>query len=88
MKQTAARPRDIRSHFVVAASHDAVLQAVYKYQLLTSAQLEKACGYSPNSLARVQRLTKQLVDAKYLLSLPVPVVRGKAPLVYILARKD
>jgi len=32
-------------------------------------------------------LTKQLVDTEYLLSLPVPVVRGKAPLVYTLARK-
>jgi hypothetical protein len=87
MKQAAAQPRDTRDSFVVTASHDAVLQAVYKFQLLTSAQLVNACGYSPNSLARVQRLTKQLVDNEYLLWLPVPVVRGKAPLVYTLARK-
>src|SRR5207248_11209716 len=49
--------------------------------------LLRACGYSQNSLERVQRLTKQLVDNEYLLALPRPVVRGKAPLVYTLARK-
>lgn len=73
--------------FVVTASHDAVLQAVYKYQLLTCLQLVKALGYSPNSLERVQRLVKQLTDNEYLLSLARPVIRGKAPLVYTLARK-
>lgn len=87
MNKAPARPYAIPPSFVVTASHDAVLQAVYKYQLLTSAQIVKACNYSPNSLERVQRLTKQLVDRGYLLSFPVPVVRGKAPLVYTLARK-
>src|SRR5947208_11058150 len=87
MNQATAQPQGIRKPFVVTASHNGVLQAVYKYQLLTSAQLVRACGYSPNSLARVQRLTKQLGDTEYLLSLPVPVVRGKAPFVYTLARK-
>ena len=87
MNQAAAQPRGTGTSFVVTASHNGVLQAVYKYQLLTSVQLVRACGYSPNSLARIQRLTKQLVDTEYLLSLPVPVVRGKAPLVYTLARK-
>src|SRR6266571_4626436 len=73
--------------YVVTASHNAVLQAVYRYQLLTSLQLVKALGYSPNSLERVQRLVKHLTDNEYLLSLARPVVRGKAPLVYTLARK-
>src|SRR2546421_9851449 len=87
MKKLTAQAKGTMRPFVVTASHDAVLQAVYRYQLLTSVQLVRACGYSPNSLERVQRLTKQLVDNEYLLSLPVPVVRGKAPLVYTLARK-
>jgi hypothetical protein len=87
MKKAAALPSSKSNPFVVTASHDAVLQAVYRFQLLTSVQLVRACGYSHNSLARVQRLTKQLVDNGYLLSLPRPVVRGKAPLVYTLARK-
>jgi hypothetical protein len=76
-----------RKPFVVTASHNAVLQAVYKYQLLTCLQLVKALGYSPSSLERVQRLVKQLTDNEYLLSLARPVIRGKAPLVYTLARK-
>lgn len=87
MKKAAARPSSKSNPFVITASHDTILQAVYRYQLLLTIQLVKACGYSPNSLARVQRLTKQLVDNGYLLSLPRPVVRGKAPLVYSLARK-
>src|SRR2546421_8587715 len=87
MKQAAAKPQGKPLPFVVTASHNAVLEAVYRYQLLTSVQLLRACGYSQNSLERVQRLTKQLVDNEYLLALPRPVVRGKAPLVYTLARK-
>jgi hypothetical protein len=87
MKKVTVRPSSKSNPFVVTASHNAVLQAVYRYQLLTSVQLVRACGYSHNSLARVQRLTKQLVDNGYLLSLPRPVVRGKAPLLYTLARK-
>src|SRR5437868_6248965 len=87
MKQAAAQPQGIRKSFVVTAPHNGVLQAVYRYHLLTAVQLLRACGYSPTSLARVQRLTKQLVDNEYLLSLARPVVRGKAPLVYSLARK-
>ena len=87
MKQAPARPLGTRTPLVITASHDAVLQAVYRYHLLTSVQLVRACGYSHNSLARVQRLTKQLGDNGYLLSFPRPVVRGKAPLVYTLARK-
>ncbi len=87
MKKAAARPVGTNTSFVVTASHDAVLQAVYRYQLLTSVQLLRACGYSPNSLERIQRLTKQLVDNEYVLSLPIPVTRGKSPLVYTLARK-
>jgi len=87
MKKAPVQPQGISQPFVVTASHDAVLQAVYKYQLLTSVQLLRACGYSPNSLERVQRLTKQLADREYVLSLPIPVTRGKSPLVYTLARK-
>ncbi len=87
MKKATARPKDVGKPFVVTASHNAVLQAVYRYQLLTCLQLVKALGYSPNSLERVQRLVKQLTDNEYLLSLARPVVRGKAPLVYTLARK-
>ncbi len=87
MKKATARPKDAGKSFVVTASHNAVLQAVYRYQLLTCLQLVKALGYSPNSLERVQRLVKQLTDNEYLLSLARPVVRGKAPLVYTLARK-
>jgi hypothetical protein len=87
MRQAVAQPQGIHTPFVVTASHNGVLQAVYRYQLLTSVQVVRACGYSPNSLARVQRLTKQLVDNEYLLALARPVVRGKAPLVYTLARK-
>src|SRR5712691_4427515 len=87
MKKATAQPSGKPKPFVVTASLDAVLQAVYRYHLLTSVQLLKACGYSRNSLGRVQRLTKQLVDNEYLLSLARPVVRGKAPLVYTLARK-
>jgi hypothetical protein len=87
MKKAAARPVGTSTSFVVTASHDAVLLAVFRYQLLTSVQLLKVCGYSPNSLERIQRLTKQLVDNEYVLSLPIPVTRGKSPLVYALARK-
>ncbi len=87
MKKAPAQPVDTSKPFVVTASHNAVLQAVYRYQLLTSVQLVRACGYSHNSLERVQRLVKQLTDTEYVLSLPVPVVRGKAPFVYTLARK-
>jgi len=87
VKKATARPKDMGKPYVVTASHNAVLQAVYRYQLLTSLQLVKALGYSPNSLERVQRLVKQLTDNEYLLSLARPVVRGKAPLVYTLARK-
>src|SRR6266568_4767843 len=87
MKKATAQPSGKPKPFVVTASLDAVLQAVYRYHLLTAVQLLKACGYSQNSLERVQRLTKQLVDTEYLLSLARPVVRGKAPLVYTLARK-
>ena len=87
MKRTAARQKAATLQFVLTASHDAVLQAVYKYQMLTTLQLIKALGYSPNSLALVQRLTKQLADNEYLLSLARPVLHGKAPLVFSLARK-
>jgi hypothetical protein len=87
VKKATARPKDVGTLFVVTASHNAVLQAVYRYQLLTSLQLVKTLGYSPNSLERVQRLVKQLTANEYLLSLARPVVRGKAPLVYTLARK-
>ena len=87
MKKATARPKDVGTLFVVTASHNAVLQAVYRYQLLTCIQLVKVLNYSPNSLERVQRLVKQLTANGYLLSLARPVVRGKAPLVYTLARK-
>src|SRR5438067_11761429 len=87
MKKPTAPAKEKVKPFQITASHNAVLQAVYKYQLLTNEQLLKACGYSQNSLERVQRLTKQLVDNKYLLALPRPVTRGKSPLVYTLSRK-
>ncbi len=87
MKKAPAQPVETSKPFVVTASHDAVLQAVYRYQLLTSVQLVRACGYSHNSLERVQRLVKQLTDNEYVLSLARPVTRGKSPLVYTLARK-
>ncbi len=87
MKKATAQPVGIPKPFVVTASHDVVLQGVCKYQLLTSLQLVKVCGYSTKSLHRVQTLVKQLTDNGYLLSLARPVTRGKSPLVYTLARK-
>jgi hypothetical protein len=46
MSKAPARPYGIPPSFVVTASHDAVLQAVHKYHLLTSAQLVRALRYS------------------------------------------
>jgi hypothetical protein len=73
--------------FTVLVSHTALLVEIYKYQLLTTEQLLVACNYSVKSLARVQRLMKQLVDQEYVLAFPRPVIKGKAPLVYSLAIK-
>ncbi len=87
MKKAAAQPIGQLKPFVVTASHDAVLQAVYRYQLLTCVQLLKALSYSQNSLAGMQRLVKKLTDNGYLLAIAHPVTRGKPPLVYTLARK-
>jgi hypothetical protein len=87
MRKATAQPTGTSQPFVVTASHDVVLQGVYRYHLLTCLQLVKVCGYSPNSLHRVQTLVKQLADNGYLLSLARPVTRGKAPLVYTLDRK-
>ena len=73
--------------FVLRPKHHAILRAVYQYHLLTNELLGKAVGYSEKSLAEVQRLTRQLKLNEYVLSLEVPVIRGKAPLVYTLSRK-
>ena len=87
MKKATAQPDGKPQPFVVTASHNMVLQGVHQYQLLSSLQLVKVCGYSANSLHRVQTIVKELTDNEYLLSLARPVTRGKSPLVYTLARK-
>jgi Replication-relaxation len=86
-KSSRPRKKPAKQGFVVLPSHDAILQGVYKFQLLTADQLRVLLGYSVNSLHRVQVLVKELTDNEYLLSFARPVVTGKAPLVYTLARK-
>lgn len=85
MGKIQSQPND--KLFVLTAPLTAVIQAVYRYQSLTTQQIVKACGYSPKSIERVGRLAKQLVNNDYLLARPHPTTRGKSPLVYILARK-
>src|SRR6266566_7186427 len=80
-RQLAKKP------FVVTASHDAVLQGVYKLQLATCEQVRVLLGYSKNSKERVQKLVKHLTDNGYLLADCVPTKKGSSPYYYVLARK-
>jgi len=71
---------------ISAASH-ALIEAIYRYQLVTCEQLVTACGYSKNSLRLVQKMLRHLVEQHYVLTLSRPTLKGKAPFVYTLARK-
>jgi len=80
-RQLAKKP------FVVTASHDGILQGVYKLHLATCEQLRVLLGYSKNSKERVQKLVKHLTDNGYLLAGCVPTKKGNSPYYYVLARK-
>ncbi len=86
-QQLSPTRRPAKKPFKVTASHDAVLQGVYKLQIATSEQLRVLLWYSKNSLERVQKLVKQLADNGYLLYDCVPTKKAKSPYYYFLARR-
>jgi hypothetical protein len=73
--------------FFIRPKHHTILAQIYKYQLLTNEQIGRAAGYAKTSIEEVQRLTKQLSTNGYVLVLVQPVVFGRAPYVYTLAKK-
>ncbi len=76
-----------KTDVVITAPSHALIEAIYRYQLVTCEQLRLACGYSKNSLRLVQKLLKALTAYGYVLTLSRPTLRGKAPFIYTLARK-
>lgn len=63
------------------------IQAFNQYYFLTSKQLTKLMGYKPSMYTNVKPRLGDLVEAKYLQTIHLPTVEGKAPYIYTLAHK-
>lgn len=72
----------------IRPADDRILKALARLHYLTALQLCRLLGYSPASLAYLQKILKRLTDASFCqrLYLPRPTQHGSAPSVYTLGK--